>query len=72
MVAWKTVSATGDREQRRGLDCVRRQETLLAVTWQVGDSSYSDTGEAVRTLKRPIRGGIDNGVIRSQRCISPS
>jgi hypothetical protein len=34
----------------------RRQETLLAVTGQVGDPLYSNTREAVLRLKRPIRG----------------
>jgi hypothetical protein len=33
----------------------RRQETLLAVTGQVGDPLYSSTREAVLTLKHPIR-----------------
>ena len=35
---------------------LERQETLLAVTGQVGDPLYSNTREAVCTLKRPIRG----------------
>jgi hypothetical protein len=43
------------------MDCrmgkeTKRQETLLAVTGQVGDPLYSSTREAVLTLKRPIRG----------------
>jgi hypothetical protein len=35
---------------------LERQETLLAVTGQVGDPLYSSTREAVHTLERPIRG----------------
>jgi hypothetical protein len=35
---------------------LERQETLLAITGQVGDPLYSSTREAVYTLKRPIRG----------------
>jgi hypothetical protein len=37
---------------------LERQETLLAVTGQVGDPLYSSTREAVHTLKRPIRGKV--------------
>jgi hypothetical protein len=50
---------------------MRGQETLLAVLGQIEDSLYSNTWEAVHTLKRPFR-GIDSGAIRSLRCISPS
>jgi len=35
---------------------LERQETLLAITGQVGDPLYSGTWEAVRTLKCSIRG----------------
>jgi hypothetical protein len=35
---------------------LERQETLLAVTGQVGDPLYSNTREAVLRLKHPIRG----------------
>jgi hypothetical protein len=38
---------------------LKRQETLLAVTGQVGDPSYSSTKEAVHTLKCSIRRKVD-------------
>jgi hypothetical protein len=41
---------------REGNELLERQETLLAVTGQVGDPLYSGTREAVLRLKRPIRG----------------
>jgi hypothetical protein len=46
---------TGSRGQE-GNGLLERQETLLAVTGQVGDPLYSSTREAVCTLKRPLRG----------------
>jgi hypothetical protein len=42
--------------EEKGVDWMRRQETLLAVIGQVRDPLYSSTREAVLTLKRPIRG----------------
>jgi hypothetical protein len=65
-----TVSTTGSRSQK-GNGLLERQETLLAVTGQVGDPLYSSTREAVLRLKRPIRGidrshndsGIDQSIM---------
>jgi hypothetical protein len=37
---------------------LERQETLLAVTGQVGVPLYTGTREAVRTLKCPLRGKV--------------
>jgi hypothetical protein len=42
-----------------------RQETLLAITEQVGDPLYSNTREAVLRLKHPIR-GIDKSHSESE------
>jgi hypothetical protein len=42
---------------------VERQETLLAILWQVRSHIYTSTGEAVHTLKCPIR-GMDNDAIK--------
>jgi hypothetical protein len=55
------LSPRQEVEGRRQMDCgmgkeTKRQETLLAVTGQVGDPLYSSTREAVLTLKCPIRG----------------
>jgi hypothetical protein len=51
----ETVSATGSRGPE-GNELLERQETLLAVTGQVGHPLYSSTREAVHTLKHPVRG----------------
>jgi hypothetical protein len=42
----RTVSTTGSRGHK-GDGLLERQETLLAVTGQVGDPLYSNTREAV-------------------------
>jgi hypothetical protein len=52
-VAWNTVSATGSGGEAR-MDWVEDRRLYLPSTGQVGDPLYSDTGEAVLTLKRPI------------------
>jgi hypothetical protein len=46
---------TGSRRQGSN-ELLERQETLLAVTGQVGGPLYSNTREAVRTLEHLIRG----------------
>jgi hypothetical protein len=50
------LSLRQEVEGRKAMDLLERQETLLAVTGQVGDPLYSNTREVVLTLKCPIRG----------------
>jgi hypothetical protein len=52
----RELSPRQEVEDEKAMDCLERQETLLAITGQVGDPLYSSTWEAVRTLKHPIRG----------------
>ena len=47
---------------------LERQETLLAVTGQVGDPLYSSTREAVLRLKHPIRGNRYETVHQMDTC----
>jgi hypothetical protein len=60
------VSATGSGGEGREVDCIGRQETLLAAAGQVGDPLYSNTREAVLSLKRPIRGKIGRSHIEPE------
>jgi hypothetical protein len=42
--------------ENKEVNWVEDKRLYLPVTGQVGDSLYSNTGEAVHTLKCPIRG----------------
>jgi hypothetical protein len=47
------------------------QETLLAIPWQERSHTYSNTREAVCTLKHPIRGN-QRDAIRVDTCYTTS